>query len=93
MQSRHSEFLGLIDRAAALVGGPGATISPEHDQRLQSVLQSLRQRLEAGQLEPSAGVLTLGLARQVADTAPSLASPLLEAVAELERYYQEHYRQ
>ena len=48
---------------------------------------------QAGQLEPSGGVLTLGLTRQVADTADSLTSPVLQAVGEIERFYQERYKE
>jgi hypothetical protein len=38
-------------------------------------------------------VLTLGLTRQVADTADSLSAPVLQAVGEIERFYQERYKE
>ena len=88
MDSRNTEFLGLIDRAVAVAGRDGG-----RGQQLVAVLQSLKGKIESGQLEPSGGVLTLGLARQVADTADSLASPLLQAVGEIERFYQERFKE
>ncbi len=88
MDARITEFLGLIDRAVAAAGAD-ASQGP----KLLSALQSLRGQIEAGSLEPSRGVVTLGLARHVADTAGSLASPLLQAVGDLERFYQESYRE
>ncbi len=88
MDSRNTEFLGLIDRAVAV-----AERDAGRGQQLVAVLQSLKGKIESGQLEPSGGVLTLGLARQVADTADSLASPLLQAVGEIERFYQERFKE
>jgi hypothetical protein len=44
-----------------------------------------------GQLEPSQGISTLGVAREVADWVDSLDSPLLKAVGAIEQYYQHHY--
>lgn len=88
MDARTPEFLTLIDRAlaaAAAESSPDATVS--------AALVSLRGQVEAGSLEPSRGVVTLGLARHVADTAGSLTSPLLQAVGDLENFYQERYRE
>jgi hypothetical protein len=87
MDARTADFLGLIDQAMAAAGadsrqGPGVL----------AALRSLRGQIESGSLEPSRGVVTLGLARHVADTASSLASPLLQAVGELERFYLERYQ-
>ncbi|MFN6340531.1 MAG: hypothetical protein ACK41W_17655 [Cyanobacteriota bacterium] len=93
MDSRDTEFLGLIDRAVAAAGQPSGGLDPSRGQKLVAVLQSLKGKIESGQLEPSGGVLTLGLARQVADTANSLASPVLQAVGEIERFYQERYKE
>ncbi|MFM7393790.1 MAG: hypothetical protein ACKO3F_08670 [Cyanobium sp.] len=87
MDARTTEFLGLIDRAAA-----AASADAQQGPKLQAALQSLRGQIESGSLEPSRGVVTLGLARHVADTAGSLGSPLLQAVGDLERFYQERYR-
>jgi hypothetical protein len=88
MDARNTEFLGLIDRAVAAAGAEAG-----QGPRVLAALQSLRGQIESGTLEPSRGVVTLGLARHVADTAGSLASPLLQAVGDLERFYQEHYKE
>ncbi len=87
MDARTTEFLNLIDRALAAAGADASQGAP-----VSAALHSLRGQIESGSLEPSRGVVTLGLARHVADGAGSLASPLLQAVGELERFYQERYR-
>jgi hypothetical protein len=88
MDARTTEFLSLIDRALVAAGADAS-----QGAKVSAALQSLRGQIEAGSLEPSRGVVTLGLARHVADSAGSLASPLLQAVGELERFYQERYRE
>ncbi|MFN9547852.1 MAG: hypothetical protein ACK6AD_12450 [Cyanobacteriota bacterium] len=93
MDSRNAEFLGLIERAVAAAGKPSGGLEASHSQQLVAVLRSLQGRIESGQLEPSGGVLTLGLTRQVADRADSLTSPVLQAVGEIERFYQERFKQ
>lgn len=93
MDSRNTEFLDLIDRAVAAAGQAGGGLDAGRGQQLLAVLQSLKGKIEAGQLEPSGGTITLGLTRQLADTADSLASPLLRAVGEIERFYQERYKE
>lgn len=93
MDSRNAEFLGLIDRAVTATGQASAGLDAGLRQTLVTVLHALKGKIEAGQLEPSGGVLTLGLARQVADKVDSLASPLLQAVGEIERFYQERYKE
>lgn len=64
------------------------TEQPDRLENLLQVLRTLRERVLAGQLEPSGGIVTLGLARDVADWIDSLDSPLLEAVGAIERHYQ-----
>ena len=93
MDSRNTEFLGLIDRAVSAAGQPSGGLSAGQGQQLVAVLQSLKGKIQSGQLEPSGGVLTLGQTRQVADTADSLTSPVLQAVGEIERFYQERYKE
>lgn len=93
MDARNAEFLGLIDRAVAAAGQGSAGLDAGLRQTLVAVLQSLKGKIQSGQLEPSRGVLTLGLARQVADKVESLASPVLQAVGEVERFYQERYKE
>lgn len=92
MDSRNTEFIGLIDRALAVANQAAAGPDADLSQTLKGVLQSLKEKIAAGQLEPSGGVITLGLSRNVADKADSLASPLLQAVGEVERFYKERYR-
>lgn len=55
------------------------------------VLQRLKYQVLEDQLEPSKGVLTLGLSREVADWIGSLDSPLLKAVGLIEQYYQQYF--
>lgn len=93
MDSRNTEFLGLIDQAVAAAGQASGGLDAGRSQQLVAVLQSLKGKIEAGQLEPSGGTITLGLTRQVADTADSLASPLMHAIGEIERFYQERYKE
>lgn len=57
---------------------------------LISALQAIKKQVIADQLEPSQGILTLGLSRGVADWVDSLDSPLLKAVGAIEKYYQKH---
>lgn len=92
MNSRNANFLSLIDRAVAATDHAAAGLDAGRRQTLVAVLHGLKGKIESGQLEPSGGVLTLGLAQQVADQVDSLASPVLHAVGEIERFYQEHYR-
>ena len=87
MDARTADFLGLIDQAMA-----AAATDASQGPRVLAALQALRGQIESGSLEPSRGVVTLGLARHVADTAESLASPLLQAVGALERFYLERYQ-
>ena len=93
MDSRNTEFLGLIDRAVAAAGKPSGGLNAGQGQQLVAVLQSLKGKIQSGQLEPSGGVLTIGLTRQVADTADSLTAPVLQAVGDIERFYQERYKE
>jgi hypothetical protein len=54
------------------------------------VLKSIKNQALAGQLPPSQGIVTLGLAREVADWIDPLDSPLLKAVGKVEREYQKY---
>ncbi len=53
-------------------------------------LKTIKSQALAGQLPPSQGIVTLGLAREVADWIDSLDSPLLKAVGKVEREYQKY---
>lgn len=92
MDSRNSDFLGLIDQAVAVAGKAAGGLDAGRRQQLVAVLHGLKGRIQSGQLEPSGGVLTLGLTRQVADSVDSLAAPVLHAVGEIERFYQERFK-
>lgn len=92
METKIEEFIKLIDKA---LGIAEQLKQPEFSnlERLNSVishLQSIRIKAQAGKLEPSGGSLTLGLSREVADWIEPLDSPLLDAVGEIEQYYQKH---
>ncbi|QLE54592.1 hypothetical protein [Nostoc sp. TCL26-01] len=63
----------------------------ENTERLHNVinaLKSIRSKALNGQLEPSGGISTLGLVREVADWIEPLDSQLLKAVGAIEKYYQ-----
>lgn len=91
MSSKKSEFIGLIDSAITLSQELSLEEEPKRLATLVSVLQRLKHQVLEDQLEPSKGVLTLGLSREVADWIDSLDSPLLKAVGLIERYYQQYF--
>ncbi len=88
MNSRTAEFLRLIDRSLDLAERMSAEQPSDRLNQALQRLRTLRQEVATGQLEPSGGTTTLGLARELADWI-DLDSPLLEAVGEIERYYQQ----
>ena len=92
MSTNLPNLLPLLDQALAEAGHRGQAGPPERAQRLQSVLQGIRAQVEAGNLEPSRGVVTLGLTRAVADWGEPLDSPLIQALGEIEAYYRDHCR-
>ncbi|MBD2250070.1 hypothetical protein [Nostoc parmelioides] len=89
MEIKTEKFLHLIDQALKIAEQMRTELA--HSERLNNVitvLQSLRNQALAGQLEPSTGTSTLGLAREVADWVEPLDSPLLKAVGAIEAFYQ-----
>lgn len=80
-------LIQLMDQAqevARLVTqGPDAPLAAA----LVVMLDELKARIASGALEPSAGLLSLGLTRQVADQVEALNSPLLPAVAAIDHHY------
>jgi hypothetical protein len=85
-----TDFIELINKALS-VAEPLRS-SPEQNDRLEriiGVLNQLKERVDAGELEPSGGA-SLGLARDVADWIEPLDSPFLAAVGEIENYYKEN---
>ncbi|CAD5949377.1 hypothetical protein PCC9214_02452 [Planktothrix tepida] len=91
MDAKITEFTQLIDQA---IDSAEQTDQEEQSDRLDNliaVLKNLKQTVISGQLQPSHGTATLGLAREVADWIESLDSPLLSAVGAVEDYYQKHF--
>ncbi|RCJ22194.1 hypothetical protein A6S26_22830 [Nostoc sp. ATCC 43529] len=93
METKTEQFIKLIDRASEISEQMLKDKKSESSPRLNNVinaLQSIKSKALNGQLEPSGGVSTLGLAREVADWIEPLDSPLLKAVGGIEEYYQKH---
>lgn len=96
MDANQSELIQLIDRALAIaeqmrIEHQVEPLNFEHLNNLIHALQVIKSQAITGQLEPSQGISTLGVAREVADWVDSLDSPLLKAVGAIEQYYQHHY--
>jgi hypothetical protein len=93
MSSRNEELSRLIDSALAVVVSQESNSEQESKNlaALRDALEGLLRRVSRDQLEPSHGVVTLGLSRMVADWVDSLESPLLKAVGLIENYYQKHF--
>lgn len=91
MSANLPNLLPLLDQALA-EASRRQDGTPERAQRLQAVLQGIRSQVEAGSLEPSRGVVTLGLTRAVADWGEPLDSPLIKALGQIEAYYRDHCR-
>jgi hypothetical protein len=95
MEQKTETFIKLIDQAIDTAEHMRQQQQPEFNQQehlsnVINALQSIKITTQSGQLEPSGGNLTLGLARDVADWIEPLDSPLLKAVGEIEQYYQKH---
>lgn len=92
-ETEKQEFLRLLDRAIVLGKAMLQEINSPSEQidRLISELEQLKVATLNDRLSPSQGVITLGLARQVADWIESLDSLLLKALGEIELYYQQHF--
>ena len=97
MDKKRQRFLKLIDHALQIGEEMGMArqwdqfdvLSQERLTRIVGLLQQTRKKALEGDLPPSEGTLTLGLAREVADWIESLDSPLLKAVGAVEGYYQQ----
>jgi superfamily II helicase len=90
MDAKITEFTQLIDQAIDSAEQIDQEEQSDRLDNLIAVLKKLKKTATAGQLEPSHGTATLGLAREVADWIESLDSPLLSAVGAVEDYYQKH---
>lgn len=95
MQEKKIKLLGLIDTALQTVASMQSVPSPENSsenlERTAQVLSRLQERVKSGELEPSNGTVTLGLARGVSDWIEPLDSPLLGAVGKIETFYMENF--
>jgi hypothetical protein len=91
MKNNTTDFIKLIDQALEIA--EQTTTESGKQERLNNAiaaLQSIKTQTLAGNLEPSGGNSTLGLASGVADWIEPLDSPLLAAVGAIEQYYQKH---
>ena len=89
-------FVTLIDRAIEITkeriklrdqGVPDRT-PPGALETLAEVFSEFREEAKSGRLEPSRGVVTLGVLREVGDWASETSeSPLFKAARDLEDYY------
>ena len=84
------ELIQSIDQAITVAEQMPKTERSTRIEGLISVLKSIKNQALAGQLPPSQGIVTLGLAREVADWIDPLDSPLLKAVGKVEREYQKY---
>lgn len=92
MTANLPNLLPLIDQALAEADRRSHGGTPEKAERLKGALQSIRSQVEGGSLEPSRGVVTLGLTRGVADWGEPLDSPLIQLLGQIEAYYRDHCR-
>ena len=84
------ELIQSIDQAINVAEQMRKTERSTRIEGLISVLKTIKSQALAGQLPSSQGIVTLGLAREVADWIDSLDSPLLKAVGKVEREYQKY---
>jgi hypothetical protein len=87
METNFKEFTTLIDSALGIAEQMQLEQPGESLETAIRALQSVKDQALAGQLAPSQGTTTLGLARGMADWIESLDSPLLKAVGAIEEYY------
>jgi hypothetical protein len=92
MTANLPNLLPLIDQALA-EAQRRQDGSPERAERLRGALESIRSQVNAGSLEPSRGVVTLGLTRAVADWGEPLDSHLIQLLGQIEAYYRDHCRE
>ncbi|MDB9506830.1 MAG: hypothetical protein ACKPJT_09410 [Microcystis panniformis] len=90
METNMRELIQSIDQAINVAEQMPKTERATRIEGLISVLKTIKSQALAGQLPPSQGIVTLGLAREVADWIDSLDSPLLKAVGKVEREYQKY---
>jgi hypothetical protein len=94
MENNVAQFIVLIDEALAMVTemqSTGTTCnSPEDLGRTVQFLTKIKATAVAGQLEPSQGIVTLGLSRGVTEWLEPPNSPLYSAIGAIEQFYRDH---
>ncbi len=90
MDNKKLEFIDLIDRALDTAEQMKGENQPKQLNNLIGALQTIKSWVIADQLEPSQGIITLGLVRGVADCNDFPDSPLLGELRAIEQYYQKH---
>jgi hypothetical protein len=90
MDTKIFEFIRLIDYALEIAVQISGESQTEQLNNLIAALKAIRSQAMAGCLEPSQGISTLGLSREVADWIESLDSTLLKAVGAIDQYYQRY---
>lgn len=93
METQKAEFIKLIDHAIHIAQEMQDKKS-DNSSRLTNVIKVLKQTKNDvinNSLSASQGTMTLGLSREVADWVESLDSPLLTAVGQIEKYYQQEF--
>jgi hypothetical protein len=96
MGSQTAEFIKLIDNS---IGFAEKRLSTESDPAIAKsianvirVLRSTKDDALRGSLSSSQGIATLGLTREALDWGEPPASPLLEWLRAVDRYYRDHVR-
>jgi hypothetical protein len=94
MKDKVAQFIVLIDEALAMVTemlSTGKTSNaPEDLDRTSQFLKKIKTTAAAGQLEPSQGIVTLGLSRGVTEWLEPPDSPLYPAIGAIEKFYRDH---
>ncbi len=93
MQTAKENFLQTIDNAISIAKTTenSEPLIKEQINNLIKVLKQLKRDTLNDALEPSPGRVTLGLSRNVADWIEPFDSPLLKAVGDIEKYYQQQF--
>ena len=94
MKNKVAQFILLIDEALAMVTEMKSTgttgNAPEDLDRTVEFLAKIKATAAAGQLEPSQGIVTLGLSRGVTEWLEPPDSPLYPAIGAIEQFYRDH---
>ncbi|HAC63602.1 MAG TPA: hypothetical protein DCF68_08700 [Cyanothece sp. UBA12306] len=92
MKPKTEEFIKLIDKAID-ISQDMLSMKSHNSERLNqliTILKNIKNDAIDGTLESSKGSINLGLSRNTSDWIEPLDSPLLNAVGEIEKYYQKN---